>query len=381
MMAKHLAVFCFAFILIAACKVQGKEEGALSPNPSRAEFSPEFVKYYNRGLKLIRSENYLGAVEAFKKAIQIDPSREEAYNALGTVYLTDLAQTTEAIEAFQTVLQLVPNHVRAHQMLGIAYFRQNAYQKAIQVLRRAIELEPTDLDNDYHPYYDLGMVYLKQNKFDDAIQLFGQAIQLNRDHIRAYYSLGTAYIRVGNVEKGLEQIKKYESLKPYANRVSQLETSIQRSPKNPELWYQLGLVHLRYGKFELAIKSLEKSIAQSPNNREVYNTLAACYMRLNYFDKMQQACEAAVRLAPNEANGHNNLGMSYSLQGKYLEAMNSFLMAIQLDAENPKFHQNLGRVYERLGDVEKAAHEFKTVQQLQAKQERRGKDGRKKGNQ
>lgn len=381
MITKHLVIFCVIFVLIAACEVQGKEAGLLDRNPIGSDFSPEFVKYYNRGLDLIRSENYLGAVEAFKKAIQIDPTRADAYDALGTIYLTDLAQTTEAIEAFQTVLQLVPNHARAHQMLGIAYFRQNAYQKATQALRRAIKLDPTDLDNDYHPYYDLGMVYLKQNKFDDAIRLFEQAIQLNRDHIRAYYSLGTAYIRVGNVEKGLEQIKKYEVLKPYANRVSQLETSIQRVPKNPELWYQLGLVHLRYDKFELAVKSLKKSIEQNPNNREVYNTLAACYMRLNRFDKMQQACEAAVRLAPNEANGHNNLGMSYSLQGKYLEAMNSFLMAIQLDAENPKFHQNLGKVYERLGDVEKAAHEFRTVQELQARQKQKGKAGSRKGNQ
>ena len=377
-MTKHLTIFCVAFVLIAACKVQGKTESTPSPDPIRAEFSPEFVKYYNHGLELIRNENYLGAVEAFKQAIQIDPSRGEAYDALGAVYLTDLAQTTAAIEAFQTVIQLVPNHARAHQMLGIAYFRQNAYQKAIQALRRAIELEPTDLDNNYHPYYDLGMVYLKQNKFDDAIQLFEQAIQLNQDHIRAYYSLGTAYIQVGNVEKGVEQIKKYETLKPYANRVSQLEISIQKAPENPELWYQLGLVHLRYDRFELAIKSLEKSIEQNPNNREVYNTLAACYMRLNHFEKMQQACETAVRLAPNEANGHNNLGMSYSLQGKYLEAMNSFLKAIQLDAENPRFHQNLGKVYERLGDMEKAAHEFKTVQQLQARQEHKGKDGQKK---
>ena len=379
-MTKLLAVFCVTFVLMAACEVQGKGEDALSPNSIGPEFSPGFVRYYNHGLELIKSENYLGAVEAFKRATQIDPSREEAYNALGTVYLTDLAQTAEAIEAFQTLIQLSPNDARAHQMLGIAYFRQNAYQKAIWALRRAIELEPTDLDNNYHPYYDLGMVYLKQNKFDDAIRLFEKAIQLNRDHIRAYYSLGTAYIRIGNVEKGVEQIKKYEALKPYANRVSQLETSIQKAPKNPELWYQLGLVHLRYDKFELAIKSLEKSIELNPNTREVYNTLAACYMRLNHFEKMQQACEEAVSLAPNEANGHNNLGMSYSLQGKHLEAMNSFLTAIQLDPENPKFHQNLGTVYERLGDAEKAAHEFKTVQQLQARQEQKAKQRRAEGN-
>ena len=384
MTTKCLAFFCFAFVLIAVCEAQGKKEVALnSPvsgmigraqhresqtNPIGAEFLPEFVEYYNRGLDLIESENYLAAVEALKKAIQIDPSREEAYYALGSVYLVDLAKTTEAIEAFQIVIKLAPNNAPGHQMLGIAYFKRNEYQKATQALRRAIELEPKAQDNSYHPHYDLGLVYLKQNKFDAAIQFFEQAIQLNPDHISAYYSLGNAYIRGGNIKKGVEQIKKYEALKPYANRVSQLETALRKIPKNPaELWYQLGLVHLQYGKFEKALKPLEKSIELIPNNRAVYNTLAACYMRLNHFDKMQQACEAAIRLAPNEANTHNNLGMSYSLQGKYLEAMNSFLTAIRLDRENSKFHQNLGKVYERLGEAEKAAYAFRTARQLQAK--------------
>ena len=47
MMIKHLIILCVVFVLIAACEIQGKKEGALSPQPIGAEFSPEFVKYYN----------------------------------------------------------------------------------------------------------------------------------------------------------------------------------------------------------------------------------------------------------------------------------------------------------------------------------------------
>ena len=359
MPTKRFRLLYIALILVSVCEAQAQKN---------AEFSPAFMQHYNRGWELVKSENYLDACEAFKQAARIDPGREEVYDALGSLYLGELAKTPEAIEAFQTVIQLAPNHARAHQMLGIAYFRQNEYQNAINALRRAIELEPTALDNNYHPYYDLGIVYLKQNRFDDAIALFKQAIQLNPDHIPAYYSLGNAYYRGGDVEKGVEQIKKYQALQPYAMQILQLETSLLRTPKNPQLWFQLGLVYMKYGRFAKAIKPLEKSVELNPNNGPVYDPLAVCYMRLKRYDKMQQACQAAVDLAPNKASAHSNLGKSHFLQGEYVEAINAFSTAIQLDADNPTFHFNLGKVYEKLGEMEKAGHKFRRARQLQPKQ-------------
>ena len=58
-----------------------------------------FVEHYNRGLDLSKNENYLLAVESLKKAIQINPSREEAHYLLGRIYLLYLAKTKEAIES------------------------------------------------------------------------------------------------------------------------------------------------------------------------------------------------------------------------------------------------------------------------------------------
>ena len=112
--------------------------------------SSDFAVHYNRGLDLSKRENYLGAVESLKKAIQIDPNREEAHRLLGRIYLIYLAKTTEAINSFQTAIKLAPENPSAHQMLGVAYFRRNQYPEAVRALRRAIELNP-EVTPDY-PY-------------------------------------------------------------------------------------------------------------------------------------------------------------------------------------------------------------------------------------
>ena len=327
-----------------------------------------FAEYYNRGVDLSKSENYLLAVESLKKAIRISPNREEAHRLLGRINLLYLAKTTEAIESLKIAIELDPDNPITHQLLGVAYFRRNQYPEATQTLRRAIELNPEVApDYPYHPYYDLGMVYLKQGNFDDAIISFERAIELDPDQIRAYYSLGNTYIRQGNVQKGAELIRKYQSLKPYMNLVSQLEIALQQNPNNPERWHQLGRIHAQYGRFEKAITPLEQSIKLSPDNWEVYNILAVCHMRLNQLGKMQQVCETAVNLAPDEPKTHNSLGMSYFLQRRYSDATQSFTMAIQLDPRNPEFHENLGETYRRLGEPKKAAQEFRIARQLRAK--------------
>ena len=340
---------------------------ALQPAPEGNEPSA-FVEYYNRGLDLSKNEDYLLAVESLKKAVQIDPNREQAHRLLGRIYLLYLAKTREAIESLQTAIKLDPKNPTSHQMLGVAYFRRNQYPEAIQALRRAVELNPkVTPDYPYHPYYDLGMVYLKQGKFDDAIICFERVIDLDPNQIRAYYSLGNTYIRQGSVQKGAELIRKYQNLKPYMNLVSQLEIALQQSPDNPERWQQLGRVHVQYGRFERAITPLEQSIKLSPNSWETYNILAVCYMRLNQLDKMQRVCETAVRLAPNEPKTHNSLGMSYFLQRRYSDATQSFTTAIRFDPHNPEFHENLGETYKRLGESEKAVRAFRIARQLRAK--------------
>ncbi len=83
------------------------------------------------------------AKDAFRKAIQLDESYEEAYFNLGLL-LADDGQNDEAEKLLRKATQLDPNYHLAHGRLGILLHKQGRYSEAVTELRRAVEIDPTD---------------------------------------------------------------------------------------------------------------------------------------------------------------------------------------------------------------------------------------------
>ncbi len=83
------------------------------------------------------------AREAFRKAIELDASYEEAYFNLG-VLLADDGQHEEAERVLRAATRLDPNFHEAHGRLGILLHELGRYFEAEVELRRAIEIDPTD---------------------------------------------------------------------------------------------------------------------------------------------------------------------------------------------------------------------------------------------
>jgi tetratricopeptide (TPR) repeat protein len=83
------------------------------------------------------------AKEAFRKAIEIDESYEEAYFNLGLL-LADEGQSEEAERLLRKATQLEPNYPEAHGRLGILLQHLGRYSEGEAELRRAIEGDPKD---------------------------------------------------------------------------------------------------------------------------------------------------------------------------------------------------------------------------------------------
>ena len=78
------------------------------------------------------------------------------------------------------------------------------YDKKISFYLRAIELDP-----DFAlAYYKLGNADYKQGNLTKAIELYEKAIELNPDYPEAYNNLGSAYYNQGNPELRLSNYKK-----------------------------------------------------------------------------------------------------------------------------------------------------------------------------
>ena len=65
-------------------------------------------------------KKYPDAVEALRKAIELDSSLVRAHYSLGVVLQT-MGQTEEAVKAYEKVISLNPTHINAFYNSGLAF--------------------------------------------------------------------------------------------------------------------------------------------------------------------------------------------------------------------------------------------------------------------
>jgi len=88
---------------------------------------------------------------------------------------------------------------------------------------------------------------------------------------------------------------------------------IDKSPNDPKLYYQLGVLQLKIGKNNKAIKSLEKSVELKQNYKESRFALGSTYRALDENAKAKEQFEYILKFIDSKDE----------LTKKYLEEINS----------------------------------------------------------
>lgn len=168
-----------------------------------------------KSAQLFREGNYREAEAVIKQALGqefVRYSEAEAYAVLGNIYL-ELDYNQDAIEAFQKALELNPDSGKYWTNLGISYRLTAQYDKAESCYRRALELNP-----DYPELYtSLGALHLTHTmKFQEAIELLEKAIELDPGQAVAHANMALAQASVGKFEEA-EQFLVKATMKGYRN--------------------------------------------------------------------------------------------------------------------------------------------------------------------
>ncbi len=152
---------------------------------SNRKLSSEAETLFQSAESYFNAQQFKDAEQAYKKALDLNPTFKDALLGLGCVQL-NLGQLENAVASFKAAVALAPNDADGYFYLGNA------------------------LD-------DLG-------KNDDAIAAIEKAISLKPDFAEAHLALGFIYFRIGN-QTGLR--KQYDILKNLdADFAKQLSTVI-----------------------------------------------------------------------------------------------------------------------------------------------------------
>ena len=102
-----------------------------------------------------------------------------------------------AIEALTKAIELNPNYAIAYYNRGLAYGEKGDYERAIKDYSKTIDLQP-DLAE---AHYNRGEAYYERREFARSIENYSKAIDLQPDLAEAYYNRGEAWLHLKEWEK------------------------------------------------------------------------------------------------------------------------------------------------------------------------------------
>ncbi len=125
-------------------------------------------------------KNYQSAIQAYSRAINLNPNFAEAYNNRGNSFF-QLQNFSQAAQDLQIAVKLNNFDARIHNNLGSAYLLQNLYDAAINEYSQAINLN----QNIFTFYYNRALAYCYKNNFQAALPDAKRAMQLNPASVEA----------------------------------------------------------------------------------------------------------------------------------------------------------------------------------------------------
>ena len=159
--------------------------------------------WFKKGYQYYLNKEYDSAIEAYTKAIVLDPNYADAYNIRGAAYGSK-GQYDRAIEDFNKAIQLNPNAAVAYASRGAAYGSKGQYDRAIEDFNKAIALDPKDA----LAYGIRGLAYYMKRQYDRAIEDYNKAIALDSNIPMPYLTRGLAYNIKGNMGMAISDFRK-----------------------------------------------------------------------------------------------------------------------------------------------------------------------------
>jgi len=146
-------------------------------------------------------------------------------------------------------VQKSPGSSTALTGLGIAYKDHKMYNRAEELLKRAISLGGHDIDTARR---HLAHLYIIQNRWDLAARELEISLKNNREDPQLYSDLGIVYANMGK--------------KDMAERI--FKQAVRMDPTDYLPFFNLGVFYMNEGRKEEALQVLEKAVSLSPGHLE-----------------------------------------------------------------------------------------------------------------
>jgi Tfp pilus assembly protein PilF len=217
------------------------------------------------------NEAFRRARTAVERALKLDEALAEAHSMLAFLSFVSDFDWTGAEREFKRALELNPNSGATCDAYGLMLSALERYDEAVEMQRRAHELEPLAYR------LDIATTFLRSGRNEAALQIASYAIELDPHFVKGRATLGWAYLQNGMPEKGLAELERAVSLSPgsalllaqfgqalaLTGRTSEAREVLRQleelSRKSHVSSYHFAYVYTGLGEHETAVDWLERA--------------------------------------------------------------------------------------------------------------------------
>lgn len=215
------------------------------------------VSFFEKGILAGRAQDHLN------KAVRLDPTNTEARIYLAQYYLNAPSiaggSKKKAREQAEEILKYDP--VEGKALLAGICVKDEEYDLAIEKYISCIEARPED--SGYR--YELAMLYQQLEDYEECFAVFEDLLEIDPGAPAALYQIGrTAVFSKTNLDRGMECLREYLEADPKPGY-----------PGHDAAHWRLGMLYEHKGNQDKARAEYEKALEINPEGEEYRKSLAS----------------------------------------------------------------------------------------------------------
>lgn len=300
---------------------------------------------------------YTLAVNAYKKALQLDPNRTELKGYLAQDQAL-AGQYDDALKTYQELADANPQDAAPYLGMAQIYDQQKKFDLALKTNAKAKQIDPDNLEARYQEVQILddqgktpeAIAALKSILDSTARKTYNEAERASR--AKMLEQLGLLYRQNNQNDLAVDSFRQIAALDPnlaaraeaqvvdtyrmgkdYAKAQQESDAAAAKYPNDRTLRQVRAQLLADQGKTSQAVAELNK-LLDGKSDRDVYLAMADVYQKGHDYAAMSKALDSADKLSQTKEEKANILfmrGAMYERQKKYDQAEAAFRQVLQND--------------------------------------------------
>jgi tetratricopeptide (TPR) repeat protein len=301
------------------------------------------------GIAMIRTGRLISAAEVFEKLAADHPQFEPAYCHRIYVY-AELGRHDRAEEMFYLAQQINESCPHCFFHMGMSLAERAQMERAIYCWQKVLEIEPEyggvqyriaqayralgkwtearqhyllayrEEPGDTDILYEFAELTAIAGNLPDAAEKFRQILDLDPQHVRASFALGNIRLAQGEAAKALEYFETVRS-------------NVGDAAEAPRLTLRTGQALMRLDRYTEAADFLKRAVEENKDDLEAHHSLGDCLLLMDRPKEAADCYRRVLAVRGDVAIVHHNLAVCHLRLNQDRAALEHCDQALKADAK------------------------------------------------